>query len=1837
MNGTDSINNINDTDIAVIGMACRFPGAADINAFWKNLKEGVSSISFFSAEEAKAAGVDETILEKPGYVKAGAILTGIEYFSADFFDIRPKEAELIDPQHRVFLECAWEALESAGYAGKTEENVIGVYAGGAMNTYLLNNIYPNRDLIEIDSYSMVIGNEKDYLPTRVSYKLNLKGPSVNIQTACSTALTAVHLACQSLLDGECNIALAGGAAIHVPQKAGYWYSEGLIQSPDGHSRTFDARARGTVFGDGVGVVVLKRLEDAASDNDCIHALIKGSASNNDGSLKIGYTTPAVEGQTRVILEAQAIARVAAETITYIEAHGTATALGDPIESEALTRAFRTTTGKKRFCAIGSLKTNIGHPDTASGIAGLIKTILALKHKLLPPNLHFEQPNPKIDFDNSPFYVNTCLSPWKTNGFPCRAGVSSFGIGGSNVHVILEEAWQRQPSGKSRPWHLLVLSAKTSGALEKATANLAAYFEQHPGINLQDAAYTLGERRKGFKHRRALVCQNVDEAAAALRTLDPTSVLTGCQESETHPLVFMFSGQGTQYPGMGLEIYQSEQFFREQVDLCAKYLEPVLGLDLRCILYPGKGQEAEAVQKLNQTAFAQPALFVIEYALAKLWMSWGLYPKAMIGHSIGEYVAACLANVFSLEDALSLVVSRGRLMQQLPGGAMLAVSLPEEKINSFLGSQLSLAAVNAPDSCVVSGPTRAIDLFEKQMNEQGVQCRRLHTSHAFHSRMMEPILGPFQSLVKKIKWNPPQIPYLSNFTGTWITPGNLTDPGYWAKHLRHTVRFAEGLQHLLKDPMQILLEVGPGRTLSTFARKQLGKGSEQLVLTSMRHPRDQKSDLLYLLNTLGRIWLAGGQVDWQGFYANEQCHCLDLPTYPFERQRCWIDPPKKDKPAPRTSQKISGKKPNIDDWFYLPFWKETILPVSPAKVNPESCLVFEDECGVGSLLAVKLKHQCRELITVNPGESFARTGENQYTLPPRQDDDYDALIKELSTRGMPKMIVHLWSVTKGMAGDIDIDRTQELGFYSLFFLAQALGKQGVKDEIHITAVSNNMHAIAGEEESHPGKATILGPVKVIGKEFPNIHCQSIDIVIPPPGEGRTERLIDQLAAEIITPSPEPVIALRGMHRWVQQFEPTRLHNPGTPKLRERGVYLITGGLGGIGLTLAEHLAKTVRARLILTGRSAFPAKEEWNDWLAVQGEDDAVSLKIKKVQALEEHGAEVLVYSADVTHFQQMQDVITRAGKQFGGINGVIHAAGIPDGALILRHTREMLDAVISPKLKGTPVLDCLLKNQALDFFILCSSLRSITGTGGQLGYCAANAFLDTFAHFKRARGIPFTAINWDGWQEVGMIAGNLRKNQSFPENPVFISKETRDVSHPLLDKCIIENTGNMRFISRLNVNRHWFLQEHRIAGKAVLPGTAYLEIARAALESYTQPGMINIRELYFLHPLIVEGNEDKEIHTLLKKQGNGFEFVVKSPAAADTWLEHARGLISSIKSEPAEKYDIEAIKGRCTKDEVTIEPGFAGKSPDQLNGIEIFMKNYGPHWHSLKQVKIGEKEGFALLELPGNLPNDLTDYHLHPALLDIGTAFLSLLDPAHGGYPFSYKGVTIKAPLTKKCCSFVRYADTWGTQAGVFPFNIILMDEQGTELVEIEEYSLRRIETDSPAYKLFQADQEVALTGDTIRGSMKPVGLAVNKEKEEVILSREGIEVFNRIVGCTLPQVIVSTRDLEYHFQFSEAFMKGIVPDGKQDNVSGRLHPRPGLANAYTPPRNELEQKMAQMWQTFLGIKEVGIHDDFFELGGDSLLAFQLVSKIRESLQIDIATHSILSTPTIAELLKETT
>ena len=1351
---TDDLDTPTDSlDIAIIGMNIRVPGAPDLDTFWCNLRDGVESVSFFTDEELTAAGVSAAALADPHYVKAFGLLEDIDKFDAPFFDLTPRDVEVMDPQHRLLLESSWQLLESAGYDAAAFDGRIGVFAGVGLNSYLLNNVGSNPQIINaIGSWQVGMSNDKDFAPTRVSYKLDLTGPSVSVSTGCSTSLVAVAMACQSLLNYQCDMMLAGGATIQSPQDVGYWYHAGGVSSPDGHCRPFDADAQGTLDASGLGLVLLKKLDAALADGDTIHAVIKGFAINNDGALKVGYTAPSVEGQADVILEAQTMAGVSAETIDFVEAHGTGTELGDSVEVAALTQAFRHTTDKKAFCALGSLKSNLGHLDAAAGVASLIKTVLAMQHQQIPATVHFKEPNGQIDFANSPFYVNGELQEWKAGARPRRAGVSSFGIGGTNTHVVLEEAPTRPDSGPSRPWQLLLLSARTDAALERGTANLASYLKRHADADLADVAYTLALGRKSFDHRRVLICQTTAEAGRLLQSPNSQSVFTHqLEEERERPVLFMFPGMGAEYMNMALELYNQEPNFRQQVDICADLLQAREGLDFFQIW------EMEGAQK-SPTNLAVPvarshapaALFIVEYSLAKVCMHYGVQPQAMLGYSGGEYVAACLAGVLSLEDALSLVTTSGRLTENLPAGSMLAIGLTEEAVLPHLTGELSLAAVNGVSLCLVSGPTDEVDRLQNELLAQGASCHRLQTPLAYHSAAMEPIIAPLLKLFENIELKPPQIPWISGVTGKWITDAQATSPDYYARQIvRQPVRFADGLQELIEHPELILLEVGPGQVLSPLALQHPEWSSQQAVLSTLKAPQYGRSELNSLLATLGKLWLSGVHVDWPEFYAQEQRQRLGLPTYPFERKSYWIEP---GSAAQETTPEpgFIGKKLDISDWFYLPSWHRSHVAATSSvdreASNETGWLVFADRDEFGSQIAQELRDRDLDVVVVHRGAAFAQLDRQTYVVDEKNSGDYQALLKAVHDSGAAfSHIVHAWL----LAAEEDVDSAYlDRGFYSLLALGQALGRE-FSTSITVTVLSSNMHEVTGGEQICPEKAAALGPLKVIPQEFPGINSRSIDVQLPAPGSWQEERLTRQLLAELTAPPSHRVIAFRGNHGWFRSFDPVELEQGGGKRLREQGVYLITGGLGNIGLTLAEHLAEKVRAKLILTGRSAVPPREEWEEWLAAHAEEDPTSQKLRRVLALEEWGAEVLVTSADAADGTRMQALIADAEARFGALNGVIHAAGIVGEAsfcTIAEADRADCEKHFQSKIYGTRVLEQILRDKELDFCVLISSLSSLLGGLGFAAYAAANSYMDAFVdRHNQTHEQPWISANLEGW------------------------------------------------------------------------------------------------------------------------------------------------------------------------------------------------------------------------------------------------------------------------------------------------------------------------------------------------------------------------------------------------------------------------------------------------------------------------------------------------------------
>jgi acyl transferase domain-containing protein len=1347
---SESDSRLGVDPIAIVGMSGRFPGARDIREFWNNLAQGVESIDFFTDEELAAAGVDEQLRASPAYVGACGVCEDEDQFDARYFGFSPREAQALDPQQRLFLECAVEALEHAGLDPDSFSGPVGVYAGVGVSTYL-KLIEANPEFVDlVGGLQVLIGTNKDHLTTHVSYKLNLRGPSIAIQTACSTSLVAVVQACQALLTYQCDAALAGGVSIAVPQREGYLHEEGGIESPDGHCRAFDARAQGTVGGNGVGIVVLKRLADARAAGDTIHALIRGFAVNNDGAQKVGYTAPSIDGQAEVIALAQAMAGVTPDSISYVEAHGTATALGDPIEIAALTQAFRARTSAIGFCAVGSVKSNIGHLDCAAGVASLIKTVLALQHRQIPPSLHFESPNPRIDFATSPFYVNAALRTWD-GPTPRRAGVSSFGIGGTNAHVIVEEAPSPDVCKPSRLPQLVTVSARSPEALARVRARLAEYLEATSESDFSDVCYTLHVGRRAHEYRAALTCRTTADAIAALRSSGGARTHQHAVTRKDLSVAFLFPGQGSQYVGMARGLYETEPVFRETLDSCADVLRVLLGRDLRDLLCGEPDSERSTA--LDETWLAQPALFSVEYSLARTWMAWGIRPSAMLGHSVGEYTAACLAGVFTLEDALELVAVRGRLVQSVPRGAMLAVALPVRDI-SALADDIEIAAINAPALTTVAGEVAGIERFADLLRERAIVSKRLHTSHAFHSRALDSILDDFRLAVERTPRRRPALRYVSNVTGRWIDPEDAIDPDYYVRQLRGTVQFAEGVQTLMATGESLLLEVGPGQALTSLVRQQIPPGSEVEVFSSLGSARDG-DDLDALVDVLGRLWTRGVTVDWAAFHAGERRRKVALPAYPFERERYWVDS------MPDVSTDVSarpGSESGSDDdagvRLYAPAWSrlqrlaDSVAPLPDD--DPDTCwLIFRDEAGLGDSLAARLREFGRRVVVVRPGADFERRSDDVYIVRPSEPADYRDLHETLQARGLsPRRVIHLWTVDAS-SSSADVTSILEHGSFSVLAFVQGLGLGGSIPASSLLVVTIGAQSVLEDDEIRPTVSTVLGPCRTIPQEYPTIACGALDLQMPRHAQW-PDNVVDRILADACITESGLTVAYRGGYRWLQTYEPLDRDIDGAipPTLRENGVYLITGGLGQLGRLIAQWVAARTRARLILTSRVGLPPREQWPR----DGSEDPESplaAAIEFVRAIEEGGCAVEVLAVDVADEGAMTDACDAMRRRYGAVNGVFHCAGATRAehfAPIASVTRALWEEHLRPKVHGVNVLDRALTDHAPDFVVLMSSLSAILGGLGFLPYASANLFMDAFAQHKRRHApAQWISVNWDGW------------------------------------------------------------------------------------------------------------------------------------------------------------------------------------------------------------------------------------------------------------------------------------------------------------------------------------------------------------------------------------------------------------------------------------------------------------------------------------------------------------
>jgi acyl transferase domain-containing protein/thioesterase domain-containing protein len=1804
-----------DTRIAIIGASGKFPGADDLDQFWANLRDGRESIRELSDQELREAGTSLRDLHDPQFVRRAGYLDGVAAFDAQFFGIAPRDAAVMDPQHRIFLELAWQALEDAGYDAERCAGPLAIYAGSGLSLYCARNLMHNKKLLDSMGEFAVrhTANDRNFLATLAAYKLNATGPSMNVQTACSSALVAVHLAVQSLLNGECDVALAGAVALHFPQQ-GYVYREGEILSVDGHCRAFDASSTGTVYGSGAGIVVLKRLQDALADRDDIRAVLLASAINNDGSDKVGFMAPSVSGQAGAIAQALELSGVSVESISYVEAHGTGTRIGDPIELAALSEAFGARTKRRGFCGIGSVKTNIGHLGEAAGIAGLLKVVLAMRAGLLPRSLHFQQPNPELGLPESPFQVVTETRAWPgAPGAPRRAGVTALGAGGTNAHVILEQAPSLAAAAPaSRAEQLLVFSAKSEAALQAAARNLATHLRGRPEQALPDVAYTLQSGRKAFEQRGFVVA---GDHAGAVRALEG-SWTRGEARGAAPRLVFLFPGGGAQYPGMGAELYQREPVFKAALDECAALLQSAHGVDLRQLLYAGAAQDEAAQKRLQEPTAALPALFSTAYAMARQLLSWGLEPSAMIGHSLGEYVAACLCGVFSLPDALAMVMERGRLMQSVGKGGMLAVALPAEQLRPRLGGGLGLAAINGPAQCVVTGPHAELDSLHDVLVAQDIDVARLRFGMAAHSSMLDPVLDGFERFCQRVKFSPPTRRFISNLTGTWAD-GQVSTPRYWVRHLRETVRFADGVATLLSEGETVFVEVGPGRALTSLVRQQPRRPAA--TVTTLRHVDEAVSDVSYLLGAAGQLFVAGVQLDWdKGLHGGTPRRRVQLPAYAFQRQNHWIEPdPETGRQAPLQRQA------SIDDWFYTPSWQRSPRYVSEAQRSaPRQWLVFADQVGLSDQLHSRLSGR---VIWVRRGLAFSRKDATVFEVCPSRAVDFEALLGALDfDRNTPVDIVYLWPVTPRRSRLYAAEYTdlEERCFLGVFCLLQALFD--LDWTVRLSVVGNHLLQV-DNEHVEPAKSLALGPVRVGPRESTRLQARCIDLEYDPVWSRLRSGPVSALLDELVGSTWDGTVALRATGRYTQTLSPVALPAAEQTRwpLREGGVYVVTGGLSGLGLEVARHMASQERVTLVLVGRQGLPARLLWPGLLAEPGTDPGLAARIRAVQRLESLGASVLAAAADVADPQQATALVERVREQYGRIDGVVHSAAVIDDGPIQAKLPSDALKVLAAKARGALNLAAALDPLELEFFVLFSSTSSFLGLEGQVDYTAANAVLDALAQelwrsgFRRVH-----AINWGAWRDVGMAAlaaGLLHA----PTPGTGVTLGAEPYPNGFFRQAWTE--GTTRFLhAPLRVAEQWLLSEHRVhGGAALIPGTGYLDlIGEAARRDLGWDGF-ELRDVVFAHPLTVADDAEASI-TLRLAAGEAREFAFYSTNPAEP---HVTGVLTQLTGQPLAPLALDALAAAC--------PRPAALRDRQIPQPFVAL---GPRWSNIRALWLGKGEALAELELDARFAADLERAVLHPALLDMATGGAQHLvdgfDPEREFFvPFAYQRLRCHRPLGGHVFSHVRFR---GRGAGdTVSFDVTITGPEGDVRARIDGFTMKAVPlgqfaAQAPTQQLPQPAQaghpEPPSSSDTGPGT--PTGQALLEIVLQGIRVEEGMEVLGRVLNHRAgPQLVASPIRLPDWVQRVDQLAR--AAEAQTDEVQGVKR-----SGQLVLPANAVEAKLLELWREVLGAAEVSVTDDFFDLGGQSLVAARMFVRIRKAFGVSLPMSTLFEAPTIRQLAR---
>ncbi|NUT32229.1 MAG: SDR family NAD(P)-dependent oxidoreductase [Hamadaea sp.] len=1740
--------------IAVVGLAGTFPGAPDVGRYWANLQDAVESITFPSDDELRAYGVSEAMLRHRDYVKAFANAPGVQDFDSALFGYTPREADHTDPQIRMFLESAHAALENAGCNPYATDATIAVYGAAGANRYLDLHLGFTGDAEATTSFAVTALNNTDYVAITTAYKLNLRGAAISVATACSSSLVAVHLAGQALRNGECDVAVAGGAEVEMPFGHGYLWAEGSPFSRDGHVRPFDVKADGTLFSSGAGAVVLKRLEDAVADGDTIHAVLRGSALNNDGSAKAGFTAPSIQGQSAMLAEAFAMADVTAADLSFVECHATGTQLGDPIEVAALHRALRAVGGVGNArVALGSVKASVGHLGHAAGIASLIKAILALRHGHIPATVNFTEPNPKLDLDSTPFVIADKLMPM-TPGVPRIGGVSSFGVGGTNAHVVVQEPPTRPMSAPPARPRIVVWSARTEQAGRQYQENLADYFADAANESRFAAAvHTLRHGRRAYPQRFALIAADAADAATGLRIgKDVISSPAG----DRRDVVFAFPGQGSQRPGMGLSAYRGDAAFAAAADEVFDLLAQQR-MDVRADWLSGDPR------RLTGTAAAQAMLFAVEYATAAALRAQGVHPAAVIGHSIGEIVAAVVAGVFSVADGAKLVAARGRAMESAPPGAMLAVAMPVDDLAADLPAGVTLAVVNGPRQCVLSGGRADVEAALAMLKDRKIAATLLNTAGAFHSPLMTSAAQQFAAAFEGVDLRPPAFPFYSAAAGGLAEANHLTNPGFWADQVVGPVRFDRALAALLADGRRLVLETGPDRVLSNLGKQSGASGSTFVPVLEHQHG---------LLDATARVWAEGHDLD--GPADDEDLgwvRRVPMPGYPYQRRRHWVEPVARRIPAAvetqTSAQPVVAAPPTAQTPLSTIVWTEA-EPVGE-QVLDGHCLLLSAGGEADSLpLVLALQQAGATLSIARAADGYAETS-GEFRVRPGERADYVRVLRELSRRGTPvRLVVHAMTSAAQLSGST-VDGLVEHAFGSVLAVGQAIGAMPADTAPGLLLVTRGAVDVTGGEPVDPVAAMLVGFARSLAKEAPQLGCRVIDVAAP------QER---PFARELAAWRDHEVVALRGARRWTAGVRP---HYPdpsgsATPAsvLRRQGIYLITGGTGGLGLAVARGLAGTgLRPRLLLLSRTG----------LADDATDERAVRLRARIAELTTLGAQVRVLTGDVADKRSLKRALAAAVARFGPINGVFHLAGLPGDGLV--RFRDPADAakVLAPKVRGTVLLaDALRAGPQLDFFVCFSSRAATDGLVGSADYAAANAFQDAFTQLMRHEGVPALAINWPSWAEVGMAAEYGVRTWSTELGPG---------TSPIMD-------------------------EHRLGGTAILPGTGQLDLM---LRGYCA---ITGREL----PVRLTDVVYHQVYAT--EHARRLEIRLHSDGVIESW------------SRPLDEPDAPAIRHASARvahlGEVADAPGLAGLLQShrhpiveaEADGPRLFR--LGPRWDNVTATwaRSEQETGDLLLSLalPEEFAGDVAGYLVHPSLLDTAsTAFRRPEDGFH--LPFCVESAVFVRSLPARLYAHVRrQADG----AGVIRANLDLIDPDGRLLCRATGYTLRRV---ADADQVTAADAgsdgggSAATSGD--RGIDPRAGAALtlsilSGEHPGQVLVEPGARPVSahRMVRPVAVPVPVSVQPTTV----TVAAPTGVAAPTAVAVAAG------GSAGGSAGEREGIQARVRALWVDAIGDPDIAVDADFFDVGGNSLTAITLIGAIREAFRVELSIGAIFDYPTIAAL-----